>query len=82
MHINLPATITQAKTEHQARSPHRHDQPARDLKPTGRTNLSAFQEQGASIAALARTHGVSRVAIRTALAGLLPDQAIPPPRSG
>lgn len=34
MHINLPATITQAKTEHQARSPHRHDQPARDLKPT------------------------------------------------
>ncbi|GGT42765.1 hypothetical protein ACFFV7_39010 [Nonomuraea spiralis] len=40
MHIKFPATITQAKAEHQARSPHRHDQPARDLKPTGRTNLS------------------------------------------
>ncbi|WP_205315247.1 hypothetical protein [Nonomuraea lactucae] len=43
---------------------------------------SAFQEQGASIAALARTHEVSRVAILTSLAGLLPDQPIPPPRSG
>lgn len=40
MHIKLPATLTQAKTEHQAQSPHPHDQPARDVKPTGRTNLS------------------------------------------
>ncbi|GAA4534649.1 hypothetical protein [Nonomuraea ferruginea] len=40
MHIRLPATITQVKTEHQTRSPHRHDQPTRDVKPTGRTNLS------------------------------------------
>ncbi|MEU1721075.1 hypothetical protein ACNF49_41735 [Actinomadura sp. ATCC 39365] len=40
MHIKLPATITQAKSGQQARSPHRHDQPARDLKPTGRANLS------------------------------------------
>lgn len=42
---------------------------------------STFQDQGASIAALARAHGVSRAAVRTALAGLLPDQPIPPPRS-
>lgn len=35
---------------------------------------SAFGDQGASIAALARAHGVSRAAVRTALAGLLPDQ--------
>ncbi|HUR06120.1 MAG TPA: recombinase family protein [Nonomuraea sp.] len=41
---------------------------------------STFQDQGASIAALARAHGVSRAAVRTALAGLLPDQPIPPPR--
>jgi DNA invertase Pin-like site-specific DNA recombinase len=34
----------------------------------------AFREQGTSIAALARTHGVSRAAVRTALADLLPDQ--------
>ncbi|WP_433259464.1 hypothetical protein ACQPYK_50335 (plasmid) [Streptosporangium sp. CA-135522] len=40
MHIKLPTMITQAKAEHQARSPHRHDQPTRDLKPTGRTDLS------------------------------------------
>ncbi|MDF5755106.1 hypothetical protein [Spongiactinospora sp. TRM90649] len=40
MHIKLPPTITQAKTGHQARAPRRHDQPDRDLKPTGRTNLS------------------------------------------
>lgn len=37
----------------------------------------AFQDQGSSIATLARAHGVSRAAIRTALAGLLPDQAQP-----
>lgn len=35
----------------------------------------AFQDQGASIAALARTHGVSRAAVRTALADLLPRPA-------
>ncbi|WSA20641.1 recombinase family protein [Streptosporangium subroseum] len=35
----------------------------------------AFQDQGVSIAALARTHGVSRAAVRTALADLLPDSA-------
>ncbi|MFG3439254.1 hypothetical protein ACGF0J_18575 [Nonomuraea sp. NPDC047897] len=40
MQIKLPATITQARAERQARSPHRHDQPARDLKPTVRTDLS------------------------------------------
>ena len=38
---------------------------------------AAYQEQGTSIAALARTHGVSRAAVRTALADLLPDQAQP-----
>jgi DNA invertase Pin-like site-specific DNA recombinase len=42
---------------------------------------SAFRDQGASIAGLAREHGVSRVAVRTALADLLPDPKIPPPRS-
>ncbi|WP_283135827.1 hypothetical protein [Rhizohabitans arisaemae] len=41
---------------------------------------SAFLDQGASIAALARAHGVSRAAVRTALADLLPDQPIPQPR--
>ncbi|MBG0823616.1 recombinase family protein [Planomonospora sp. ID91781] len=35
---------------------------------------AAFREEGTSIAALARTHGVSRAAVRTALAGLLPGQ--------
>ncbi|XVQ15605.1 hypothetical protein ACQP1W_24665 [Spirillospora sp. CA-255316] len=39
---------------------------------------SAFRAEGASIAGLARKHGVSRVAVRTALADLLPD---PAPRS-
>jgi DNA invertase Pin-like site-specific DNA recombinase len=38
---------------------------------------AAYQEQGTSIAALARTHGVSRAAIRTALADLLPNQPGP-----
>jgi DNA invertase Pin-like site-specific DNA recombinase len=41
---------------------------------------SAFRDQGASITALARAHGVSRAAVRTALADLLPDQPIPQPR--
>ncbi len=36
---------------------------------------TAFRDQGASIAALARTHGVSRAAIRTALSGLLPGSS-------
>ncbi|WP_433515436.1 hypothetical protein ACQP2T_07325 [Nonomuraea sp. CA-143628] len=40
MHIKLPASITWAKNDHQARSPHRHEHLARDLKPTGRTNPS------------------------------------------
>lgn len=40
MHIKLPASINQAKTDRQARSSHRHEHPARDLKPTGRTNPS------------------------------------------
>ncbi|MBE1582765.1 lambda repressor-like predicted transcriptional regulator [Nonomuraea angiospora] len=35
---------------------------------------SAFTDHGTSIAALARAHGVSRAAIRTALTGLLPGQ--------
>lgn len=43
---------------------------------------SAYRDQGASIAALARTHGVSRAAVRTALAGLLPGRAGPAHRSG
>ncbi|MFG6200548.1 recombinase family protein [Nonomuraea sp. JJY05] len=38
----------------------------------------AFADRGTSIAALARTHGVSRAAIRTALTGLLPGQPNPP----
>ncbi|GAA1894609.1 hypothetical protein [Streptantibioticus ferralitis] len=38
---------------------------------------AAYRDQGTSIAALAREHGVSRVAVRTALADLLPDQKIP-----
>lgn len=40
---------------------------------------SAYLDQGASIAALARAHGVSRAAVRTALAGLLPSALAPPP---
>jgi DNA invertase Pin-like site-specific DNA recombinase len=39
---------------------------------------SAFRDQGASIASLAREHGVSRVAVRTALADLLPGPRTPP----
>jgi DNA invertase Pin-like site-specific DNA recombinase len=35
---------------------------------------SVFRDQGTSIAALARAHGVSRATVRTALDGLLPDQ--------
>jgi putative DNA-invertase from lambdoid prophage Rac len=35
---------------------------------------SAYRDSGASIAALAREHGVSRSAIRTAIADLLPNQ--------
>ncbi|WP_197048856.1 recombinase family protein [Streptosporangium roseum] len=38
---------------------------------------TAYQERGTSIAALARAHGVSRAAIRTALADLLPNQPGP-----
>ncbi|GAA0241202.1 hypothetical protein GCM10009527_042240 [Actinomadura nitritigenes] len=40
---------------------------------------AAFRDKGASIARLARGHGVSRVAVRTALADLLPDPRTPPP---
>lgn len=40
MQIKLPASITQAKADHQAQASHRHDHPARDLKPTGRPHLS------------------------------------------
>jgi DNA invertase Pin-like site-specific DNA recombinase len=39
---------------------------------------AAFQGEGTSIAALARTHGVSRAAVRTALTDLLPDQPASP----
>lgn len=42
---------------------------------------AAFRDQGASIASLAREHGVSRVAVRTALADLLPGPRTPPPQS-
>ncbi|MFI9561634.1 hypothetical protein [Nonomuraea endophytica] len=38
---------------------------------------STYTQQGTSIAALARVHGVSRAAIRTALSDLLPDQGTP-----
>ncbi|GAB3974790.1 hypothetical protein GCM10029978_057280 [Actinoallomurus acanthiterrae] len=38
---------------------------------------AAFRDQGASTAGLAREHGVSRVAVRTALADLLPDPRTP-----
>ncbi|MFE0156043.1 recombinase family protein [Nonomuraea sp. NPDC059007] len=41
---------------------------------------STYTDQGASIAALARAHGVSRAAIRTALADLLPDPSVPASR--
>ncbi|MFI7461440.1 hypothetical protein [Nonomuraea sp. NPDC049646] len=36
MRIKLPATITQARSGRPARSPERHDQQPRDLKPAGR----------------------------------------------
>ncbi|WP_101791082.1 hypothetical protein [Nonomuraea indica] len=39
---------------------------------------SAFVDRGTSIAALARAHGVSRAAIRSALTGLLPGRPGPP----
>ncbi|GIN03822.1 hypothetical protein [Planomonospora venezuelensis] len=39
MRIKLPASIGPARPDQQARSPRRHDHPARDLKPTGRTDL-------------------------------------------
>jgi DNA invertase Pin-like site-specific DNA recombinase len=39
---------------------------------------AAYRDQGTSIAALAREHGVSRVAVRTALADLLPNPRISP----
>ncbi|GLY80518.1 hypothetical protein [Actinoallomurus iriomotensis] len=42
---------------------------------------TAFRDEGASIAGLARQHGMSRVAVRTALADLLPDPRTPPPQS-
>lgn len=42
---------------------------------------STYTDQGASIAALARAHGVSCAAIRTALGDLLPDRSVPAPRS-
>ncbi|RVX40771.1 DNA invertase Pin-like site-specific DNA recombinase [Nonomuraea polychroma] len=38
---------------------------------------STYTQRGTSIAALARAHGVSRAAIRTALSDLLPDQGHP-----
>ncbi|MER6007355.1 recombinase family protein [Nonomuraea angiospora] len=42
---------------------------------------STYTQQGTSMAALARAHGVSRAANRTALSDLLPDRSIPAPRS-
>ena len=39
---------------------------------------AAYRDQGTSIAALAREHGVSRVAGRTALADLLPEPKVSP----
>jgi DNA invertase Pin-like site-specific DNA recombinase len=43
-----------------------------------REDVRAAFHEGASIAALARAHGVSRAAVRTALADLLPGQGILP----
>ncbi|MBB5781855.1 hypothetical protein [Nonomuraea jabiensis] len=40
---------------------------------------ATFRDEGASIAGLARERGVSRGAVRTVLADLLPDPRIPPP---
>ena len=40
MHVKLSALTDRAKTNRQARSPHRDEHPARDLKPTGRINPS------------------------------------------
>jgi hypothetical protein len=40
MRIKLPASITQAKADHQAGPPHRHGHSARELKPTHRINPS------------------------------------------
>ena len=40
MHIKLPASITRPTTEPRTRSSQRDKHPARDLKSTGRTNLS------------------------------------------
>ncbi|UBU12499.1 hypothetical protein [Nonomuraea gerenzanensis] len=40
MHIKLPPLTTQPGPSRPTPSPHRHEPPARDLKPTGRTNLS------------------------------------------
>ncbi|GIH51114.1 Site-specific DNA recombinase [Microbispora rosea] len=43
-----------------------------------REDVRAAFHEGTSIAALARAHGVSRAAVRTALADLLPGQGVPP----
>ncbi|MEV0195054.1 hypothetical protein [Nonomuraea sp. NPDC050691] len=40
MHIKLPSSIDQPKPDRRAGSPHRHELPARDLKPTGRSHPS------------------------------------------
>ncbi|NUW35526.1 hypothetical protein HTZ77_29445 [Nonomuraea sp. SMC257] len=40
MHIKLPASITQTRTDHRTPSSHRDEHPARDLRPTGRTHPS------------------------------------------
>ena len=43
-----------------------------------REDVRAAFHEGISIAALARAHGVSRAAVRTALADLLPGQGVRP----
>ncbi|MBG0824731.1 hypothetical protein HS048_28915 [Planomonospora sp. ID91781] len=40
MRVELPAPIRRAGTDPRTRSPHRHGHPARDLKPTVRTDPS------------------------------------------
>jgi hypothetical protein len=40
VNIQLPASITQAKTGDPAPSSHRRTQPTRDLRSTGRSDLS------------------------------------------
>ncbi|WP_433381388.1 recombinase family protein [Streptosporangium sp. CA-115845] len=72
--INVITAVGIAAAEAEGR--HRGRPPALDGARRQEAR-AAFQDQGTSVAALARTHGVSRAAVRTALADLLPHQAQP-----